>query len=110
VSPSHQEQSFTETKRNTCSQVRAVGDRYPSGPLEGERPLHGATDQLPPRVVLSWAGQKPQVKWPTQEGSGLMPRSSVGLRAISKNYLFSPRPVLSNVGIDRDGVGGFSLR
>jgi hypothetical protein len=40
-----------------------VGDKYPSGPLEGERPLHGATSQLLRKVVSSWAGQRPQVKW-----------------------------------------------
>jgi hypothetical protein len=40
-----------------------VGDIYPPGPLEGERPLHGATDQLLHKFVTSWAGQRLQVKW-----------------------------------------------
>jgi hypothetical protein len=29
-----------------------VGDRYPLNPLEGERPLHGATGKLPPQGRL----------------------------------------------------------
>jgi hypothetical protein len=44
-------------------EANGVGDRYPPGLLEGERPLHGATDQLPRKVVSSWAKQRPQVKW-----------------------------------------------
>jgi hypothetical protein len=45
------------------SQPDCVGDRYPLGPLEGERPLHGSTDQLPHKVISSWVGQRLQVKW-----------------------------------------------
>jgi hypothetical protein len=39
------------------------GGQISPGPLEGERPLHGATDQLPHTVISLWAAQRPQVKW-----------------------------------------------
>jgi hypothetical protein len=39
-----------------------VRDRYPPGPLEGERSLHGAIDQLPRKAVSSWAEQRLQVE------------------------------------------------
>jgi hypothetical protein len=43
--------------------VYAVGGQISPGTLEGERPLHGATEQLPRKVVSSWAEQRLQVKW-----------------------------------------------
>jgi hypothetical protein len=79
-----------------------VGDRYPPGPLEGERPLHGSTDQLPHKVVSLLVGQRPQVRRQLART-----RIVCGLRTISRNRLFFPRPVPSDVGIDRDGVSVF---
>jgi hypothetical protein len=35
-----------------------VGDRYPPGPLEGERSLREALGLLPRKAVYSWAGAK----------------------------------------------------
>jgi hypothetical protein len=87
-----------------------VGGRYPLGPLGGERPLHGATVQLPRMVVSSWAGQRPQVKWADPRRQWARTRIVRGLRAISMNHSTFPRPAPSNVGVDQDGVGGFSLR
>jgi hypothetical protein len=41
---------------------RCEGQISPN-PLEGERLLHGATDQLPRKAISSWAGQRLQVEW-----------------------------------------------
>ena len=87
-----------------------VGDRYPPGPLEGERPLHGATDQLPRKVVSSWAGKRQQVKWVDPRRRWARTRIVRGLRAISRNRptFRTRRPRTS--GIDQDGVDGFLLK
>jgi hypothetical protein len=37
-------------------QGHTMGDRYPPGPLEGEKPLHEASDQLPHKARSLWAG------------------------------------------------------
>jgi hypothetical protein len=41
----------------------SVGDRYPLGPLEGERALREASGQLPRKAISSWAGQKLLAEW-----------------------------------------------
>jgi hypothetical protein len=50
------QESLGRLFQNQLKDWGLVGDRYPSGPLEGERPLHGATDQLPRKAVSLWAG------------------------------------------------------
>jgi hypothetical protein len=41
----------------------SVWDRYPPGPLEGERSLRGASGQLPRKAISSWAGKKLLAEW-----------------------------------------------
>jgi hypothetical protein len=41
----------------------SVGDRYPPGPLEGEKASRGATGQLPRKAFPSWAGQEVLAEW-----------------------------------------------
>jgi hypothetical protein len=69
-----------------------VGDRYPPGPLEGERPLHGATDQLPHKVVSSWAGHRLHVKWTGPRGQWAHARIVRGLRTILGGSSVFPAP------------------
>jgi hypothetical protein len=40
-----------------------VGDRYPPGPLEGERSLHEASGHLPRKAISSWAGRRLLAEW-----------------------------------------------
>jgi hypothetical protein len=40
-----------------------VGDRYPPGPLEGEKASRGASSQLPRKVIPSWVGLEQLVEW-----------------------------------------------
>jgi hypothetical protein len=40
-----------------------VGDRYPSGPLEGKKALRGALGQLPCKAIPSWAGSELLAEW-----------------------------------------------
>jgi hypothetical protein len=41
----------------------SVWDRYPPGPLEGERSLRGASGQLPRKAISSWAEKKLLAEW-----------------------------------------------
>jgi hypothetical protein len=68
------------------------GGRYPPGPLEGERPLHGATDQLPHKVVSSWAEHRLQVKWVDPRRQWAHARIVCGLRTISGESSIFPEP------------------
>jgi hypothetical protein len=40
-----------------------VGDKYPPGPLEGERSSRGASGQLPRKAIPSWARQNLLAEW-----------------------------------------------
>jgi hypothetical protein len=40
-----------------------VGDRYPLGPLEGERASRGASSQLPRKAIPSWVGLELLAEW-----------------------------------------------
>jgi hypothetical protein len=40
-----------------------VGDKYPPGPLEGERASHGASGQIPRKAIPSWAGLELLAEW-----------------------------------------------
>jgi hypothetical protein len=40
-----------------------VGDRYPPGPLEGEKDSRGATGQLPYKAIPSWAELELVAEW-----------------------------------------------
>jgi hypothetical protein len=43
--------------------LTGVGDRYPPGPLEGERSSRGASGQLPCKAIPLWVGQKLLAEW-----------------------------------------------
>jgi hypothetical protein len=96
----------TETNPINLLDEQPWGTDIP-GSTRRRKTLAWATDQLPRNVVLCGPGKDYKWNGPTQEGNGLMPRSSVRSRTISRNRPFSPRPAPSNVGIDWDGVGGF---
>ena len=51
----------SQYKINT--KTRAVGDRYPPGPLEGEKASCEATGQLPRKAIPSWAGLELLAEW-----------------------------------------------
>jgi hypothetical protein len=40
-----------------------VGDKYPPGPLEGERASRGASGQIPRKAIPSWAGLELLAEW-----------------------------------------------
>jgi hypothetical protein len=54
-----------------------VGDRYPSGPLEGENPCVGPQTSHPTRSSHRGSGKDYSGNGPIQEGDGLTPGSFV---------------------------------
>jgi hypothetical protein len=40
-----------------------MGDRYPPGPLEGEKASRGASGQLPRKAIPSWVGLELLAEW-----------------------------------------------
>jgi hypothetical protein len=40
-----------------------VGDKYSTGPLEGEKASRGASSQLPRKAIPSWAGLELLAEW-----------------------------------------------
>jgi hypothetical protein len=57
------QESLGRLFQNQLKDWGLVGDRYPLGPLEGERYLHGVTGQLPRKAISSWVGQILRVEW-----------------------------------------------
>jgi hypothetical protein len=102
------QESLGRLFQNQLKDWGLVGDRYPPGPLEGERPLHGTTDQLPRKAISSWAGQRLQVEWadPRRQWAHawIVHRIVHNLKKSS----ISPCPAPSSVGVVRGRVGGFS--
>jgi hypothetical protein len=84
-----------------------VGDRYPPGPLEGERSLHEASDLLPRKAIYSWAGAKATGGMGRSEKSMDPGLDGPSNSATPRNRPTCPRLAPSNVGRARDELAGF---
>jgi hypothetical protein len=105
------QEALSRLFQNQLKDWGRVGDRYPVGPLEGERPLHGATDQLPHKLVSSWTAQISQVKMGRpKKAMGSCPDRPLDYAQSQGTVRFPRARRPRTLGIDRDGVSGFSLR
>jgi hypothetical protein len=84
------QEPLSQLFQNQLKDWGLVGDRYPPGPLEGERPSHGGHGPVAPRgyLVVGRTKSTSEIGRP-KKTVGLTPELSVGLRAISRNRSFS---------------------
>jgi hypothetical protein len=74
-----------------------VGDRYPPGPLKGERVSHGASGQLPRKAIPSRAGLELLTEWADLRRRQTQAHASRQIVRYPKNRPTFPRMAPSNV-------------